>query len=74
MNDEKEYKAYRLEVKKRLNANHHKQISDLKKLEKAGQDLNLISAGIATPEERIEQLKVEYKVRVRAELVCLFFF
>lgn len=63
VNDESEYKAYRLDVKKRLNANYHKQLSDLKKLEKAGQDLNLISAGIATPQERIEQLKQEYKVR-----------
>ncbi len=64
MNDEKEYKAYRLVVKKRLNVNYHKQQSDLKKLEKAGQDLNLISASIATPQERIEQLKIEYKVRI----------
>lgn len=62
MNDEDEYKAYRLVVKKRLNANYHKQISDLKKLEKAGQDLSLLSAGMATPQERIEQLKQEYKV------------
>lgn len=63
MNDENEYKAYRLDVKKRLNANYHKQISDLKKLEKAGQEFNLLTAGIATPQERIEQLKDEYKVR-----------
>lgn len=62
MNNESEYKAYRLDVKKRLNANYHKEMRDLKKLEKAGQDLNLISAGLATPQERIEQLKIEFKV------------
>lgn len=34
----------------------------MKKLEKAGQEFNSISAGIATPQERMEQLKFEYKV------------
>ncbi|KAG4075417.1 hypothetical protein HA402_015070 [Bradysia odoriphaga] len=61
VNDEKEYKAYRLEVKKRLNVNHHKQVNDFQKLEKAGQDISILSAGIPTPEERMEQLKLEYK-------------
>jgi len=33
----------------------------MKKMEKAGQDFNLISAGIATPQERMEQLKEDFK-------------
>lgn len=65
VHDENEYKAYRLEVKKRLNTPYHKQISNMKKLEKAGQEFNLIAAGIATPQERMEQLKVEYKVSLK---------
>lgn len=69
MNEENEYKAYRLDVKKRLNTPFYKQIIDLKKLEKAGQDFNLISAGIATPEERMEQLKLEFTVRFLKNLI-----
>lgn len=74
MNDEHEYKAYRLDVKKRLNTPYHKQIIELKKLEKAGQDFNLISAGIATPQERMEQLKVEFNVGVATDFVRFPFF
>lgn len=56
-------------MKKRLNTPYYKQISDMKKMEKAGQEFNLIAAGIATPQERMEQLKVEYKVGLKRLII-----
>lgn len=63
VNNEDEYKAYRLCVKKRLNGPHHKQKEDLKKMEKRGVDITATAATIPSTEERIEQLKEEYQVR-----------
>lgn len=62
VNDEEEYKAYRLCVKKRLNGPHQKQKEDLKKMEKRGVDITTTAATIPSTEERIEQLKEEYEV------------
>lgn len=64
INDPKEYQEYRLCVKKRLNAPHHKQKEDLKKVEKRGIDITAAQATIPTTDERIEQLKEEYQVRI----------
>lgn len=65
LHNELEYKAYRLDIKKRLNLTYHKQKSEIKKLEKCGIDSQWIHAGLPTTEERIEQLKEEYKVNVQ---------
>lgn len=72
VNDEDEYKAYRLCVKKRLNAPHHKQKEDLKKMEKRGVDVTATAATIPTTEERIEQLKEEYQVRIENSSISHF--
>lgn len=61
-NDLEEYKSYRLCVKARLNAPHHKQKEELKKMEKRGVDITATAATLPTNEERIEQLKEEYQV------------
>lgn len=60
VNDTDEYKAYRLCVKKRLNIPHYKQKSDLKRMERAGVEMQMANAQIPTTDERIEQLKGEY--------------
>lgn len=62
INDESEYRAYRLAVKKRLNLTYHKQKSEIKTLVRLGIDAQWIHAGLPTTEERIEQLQTEYKV------------
>lgn len=62
MHNASEYKAYRLCVKKRLNIPHHKQKSDVKRMEKAGVDMQMAVASLPSTEERIEQLKEEYQV------------
>lgn len=68
IHDETEYKAYRLDIKKRLNLTYHKQRMEIKKLEKSGIDPQWIHASLPTVEDRIEQLKTEYKVGIR---ICL---
>lgn len=65
IHDEREYEAYRLDIKKRLNLTYHKQRTEIKKLEKSGIDPQWIHASLPTVEERIEQLKAEYKVGIR---------
>lgn len=59
--DTEAYRAYRLEIKKRLNQTYHKQRLEVRKLEKAGVDPQWITAALPTIEERIEQLRGEYK-------------
>lgn len=79
VNDESEYRAYRLAVKKRLNLTYHKQKSEIKTLVRLGVDTQWIHAGLPTTEERIEQLQIEYKVIVLffgifIILIIVFFF
>lgn len=74
MNNEAEYRAYRLDVKKRLNLNYHKQRQDIRKMEKAGLDTQWIHAGLASIPERIEQLKEEFKVCMQQNNKIQFFF
>ncbi|EDV93659.1 GH19436 [Drosophila grimshawi] len=62
LNDEKEYKAYRLEVKKRLNAVYYKQIKDLQKMERYKMDTELLRARMPNNKQRIEQLQEEYEL------------
>lgn len=59
--DETAYRAYRLEIKKRLNQTYHRQKMEVRKLEKAGVDPQWITASLPTTDERIEQLRDEYK-------------
>lgn len=61
LNDEEDYRAYRLDVKRRLNAVHYKQINDIKKMEKANVDTEWLRARLPTPMQRIEQLNEEYQ-------------
>lgn len=63
VNDEREYRGYRLDVKKRLNGPHQKQKNDIKRMEKAGVDVQRTLASLPTTDVRIEQLKEEYKVQ-----------
>lgn len=65
VNDEAEYKAYRLYVKTRLNVPHYKQRQDLNKMERRGADISATLAAIPTIDERIDQLKTEYGVRIQ---------
>lgn len=62
VNNANDYKEYRLCVKKRLNIPHHKQKSDISRMEKAGVDMQMTLASLPSAEERIEQLKEEYEV------------
>lgn len=62
VNDAKDYQEYRLNVKKRLNGPHYKQKNDIKRMEKAGVDVQRTLASLPTTDVRIEQLKEEYKV------------
>lgn len=61
VDDEEAYRAYRLDVKKRLNLSYNRQLMYMRKLEKSGVDPQLIKASLPTPEERIEQLRTEYR-------------
>lgn len=61
VDDEEEYRAYRLDVKKRLNIAYNRQRMYMRKLEKSGVDPHLIKASLPTPEERIEQLRNEFQ-------------
>lgn len=59
---EDEYRAYRLDVKRRLNMVYYKQQRDLEKLEKRGMDTTALKLAMTPIQERIEQLREEYKV------------
>ena len=61
VHNEADYKEYRLLVKKRLNIAHHRQKADIAKMEKIGIDTQLAVASLPTNDERIEELKKEYK-------------
>uniref|UniRef100_T1PJU5 Histone acetyltransferase type B catalytic subunit n=1 Tax=Musca domestica TaxID=7370 RepID=T1PJU5_MUSDO len=61
VHDKDDYTAYRLDVKKRLNAVYHKQLSDIKKMEKAKLDTEWLRARLPTIKQRIEQLQEEYE-------------
>lgn len=58
--DEKEYRAYRLEVKKRLNAVYYKQLKDLQKMERYKMDTEMLRARLPNAKQRMEQLQEEY--------------
>lgn len=60
VHDEKEYKAYRLEVKKRLNAVYYKQLKDLQKMERYKMDTEMLRARLPNVKQRMEQLQEEY--------------
>jgi len=60
--DEKEYRSYRLEVKKRLNAVYYKQLKDLKKMERFKMDTEMLRARLPSIKQRMEQLQEEYSV------------
>lgn len=60
VHDEKEYKVYRLEVKKRLNAVYYKQIKDLQKMERYKMDTEMLRARLPNTKQRMEQLQEEY--------------
>ncbi|XP_001359056.3 histone acetyltransferase type B catalytic subunit [Drosophila pseudoobscura] len=62
VNDDKEYRSYRLEVKKRLNAVYYKQIKDLKKMERHKMDTEMLRARLPNMKQRMEQLQEEYAV------------
>lgn len=62
LNDEREYRAYRLEVKKRLNAVYYKQLKDLKKMERYKMDTEMLRARLPTMKQRMDQLQEEYTV------------
>ena len=62
VNNYAEYRAYRLDVKKRLNMSYYKQKRDLKKMEKASNFSNITQAMLPTTEERLDQLIDEYAV------------
>ncbi|XP_053969592.1 histone acetyltransferase type B catalytic subunit [Anastrepha ludens] len=59
--DKDDYHAYRLDVKRRLNAVHYKQLNDIKKMEKAKVDTEWLRARLPTQSQRIEQLRNEYE-------------
>ncbi|XP_067613100.1 histone acetyltransferase type B catalytic subunit [Eurosta solidaginis] len=59
--DKDDYHAYRLDVKRRLNAIYYKQINDIKKMEKAKVDTEWLRARLPTPSQRMEQLHEEYE-------------
>lgn len=61
-NDDAEYRAYRLDIKKRLNMIYIKQRRDLDKLEKRGMDTTALKLALPPQQERIEQLHEEYKL------------
>lgn len=71
MANEAEYKEYRLSVKKRLNTPYYKQQAELARMQRAGADMQLAMATQPTKNERIEQLKEEYAVRVSMQILSL---
>lgn len=61
-NNDEEYRAYRLDIKKRLNMIYIKQRRDLDKLEKRGMDTTALKLALTPQQERIDQLHEEYKI------------
>ncbi|XP_067613808.1 histone acetyltransferase type B catalytic subunit-like [Eurosta solidaginis] len=59
--DKDDYHAYRLDVKRRLNAIYYKYKNDIKKMEKAKVDTEWLRARLPTPSQRMEQLHEEYE-------------
>lgn len=62
IHDDKDYTAYRIEVKRRLNAVYFKQMRDIQKLENAKADTKWVRSGLPSTEERLKQLHEEYKL------------
>lgn len=62
ISNEKEYRDYRLCVKKRLSTPYYKQQAELARMEKAGVDMQIALASLPTKTERMEQLKEEYLI------------
>lgn len=62
IDDEAEYRAYRLTVKQRLNQNHYKLKNNIEKLEKRNYDTTHIKTTLPNLEERLVALDEEYKV------------
>lgn len=60
VHDEKEYRAYRLEVKRRLNSLYYKQTKDLQKMERFKIDTEMLRARLPNLKQRIDQLQEEY--------------
>uniref|UniRef100_A0A2C9GV91 Histone acetyltransferase type B catalytic subunit n=1 Tax=Anopheles dirus TaxID=7168 RepID=A0A2C9GV91_9DIPT len=56
-----QYRAYRLEVKKRLNMNYSRHRRDLARAKKRGVDVTAAMCGLPSVAERIESLNAEYK-------------
>lgn len=61
VNIDKEYTAFRLDVKRRINTIYYRQKSYLKKLEEKGIDITTQMALLPTVDERLEQLVAEYR-------------
>ncbi|XP_050070049.1 histone acetyltransferase type B catalytic subunit [Anopheles maculipalpis] len=56
-----QYRAYRIEVKKRLNMNYSRHRRDLARAKKRGVDVTVAMCGLPSVSERIESLNAEYK-------------
>uniref|UniRef100_A0A182MER9 Histone acetyltransferase type B catalytic subunit n=1 Tax=Anopheles culicifacies TaxID=139723 RepID=A0A182MER9_9DIPT len=56
-----QYRAYRIEVKKRLNMNYSRHRRDLARAKKRGMDVTVAMCGLPNVSERIESLNAEYK-------------
>uniref|UniRef100_A0A182JIJ8 Histone acetyltransferase type B catalytic subunit n=1 Tax=Anopheles atroparvus TaxID=41427 RepID=A0A182JIJ8_ANOAO len=61
LDNEEQYRAYRIEVKKRLNMNYSKHRRDLARAKKRGVDVTAALCGLPSVAERIESLNAEYK-------------
>uniref|UniRef100_A0A2C9GVP1 Histone acetyltransferase type B catalytic subunit n=1 Tax=Anopheles epiroticus TaxID=199890 RepID=A0A2C9GVP1_9DIPT len=61
LDNEEQYRAYRLEVKKRLNMNYSRHRRDLARAKKRGVDVTAAMCGLPSVSERIESLNAEYK-------------
>lgn len=61
MNNDKDYKNYRLNVKNRLYMIIHKQFRDIERLKNAGIDVQWMLTKLPTHKERLEELDRNYK-------------
>lgn len=61
LDNEEQYRAYRLEVKKRLNMNYSRHRRDLARAKKRGVDVTAAMCGLPSVAERIESLNAVYK-------------
>lgn len=59
-NNLEQYRAYRIEVKKRLNMNYSRHRRDLARAKKRGVDVTVAMCGLPNVAERIESLNAEY--------------